>query len=236
MNPKSLSRWRFPLSGIPRTARGVTSAQSASTLRAWYARIAHVYDAVVPYVSEEARTEALSRLNVTNGEQVLDLGTGTGLALLSLAGGNSKGWTEGVDLSTEMLRRARRRMKRIPHARYGLRQADATSLPYPDDSFDVVCSSYLLDVLPPTDRHEALQEMKRVLRSGGRVGAVTLTRPERALERLWVGMARALPFLAGGARPVTLRPSLQDTGFIVTDGSTHCQAGLRSAVYLATLG
>lgn len=211
-----------------------TSPRTRASLRASYQRIARVYDVFVPYVSSGARTRARSWLDVEDGEWVLDVGTGTGLALLPLAEANSTGWTEGVDLSPAMLDRARQRMANAPHSRYGLRHADATTLPYPDDTFDAVFSSYVLDVLARSDIRAALQEMHRVLRPEGRLVLVYLTSPKRTVERLWTALAYAVPSLAGGARPVSLQHPLRESGFEPDVRTTCRQAGLRSAITRAT--
>lgn len=213
----------------------LTFSQAKSGLRARYQWIASIYDALVPYVSSKARNQALSWLAVSDGERILDVGTGTGLGLYRLATANPHGWTEGVDGTPAMLDRARQRMRECPHVRYGLRRADATALPYPDDTFDAVFSSYVLDVLPPTDRRRVLVEMNRVLRPGGRVGLVFVTHPQQAIEHFWSGLARVAPSLTGGARPICLQKPLRECGFAVCTHATHRQVGLRSAVIGATL-
>jgi len=185
---------------------------------------------LVPYVSSEARTLGRAWLAVQDGERVLDVGTGTGLALSPLAAANPGGWTEGVDLSPVMLHHARRRMADCNHARYGLRHADATDLPYSSDTFDAVFSSYLLDVLPAPQIRPALRELRRVLRPEGRFVLVYLSAPQRPIEHLWAVLARSLPPLAGGARPVALQRPLHECGFEIDAHTTCTQAGLRSAV------
>lgn len=210
------------------------SPRTRASLRASYHGIARVYDALVPYVSSEARKIARYWLDVDNGERVLDVGTGTGLAFFPLAEANSRGWTEGIDLSPAMLDRARQRMTNGSHARYGLRYADARTLPFPEATFDAVFSSYLLDILAPSDIRAALLEMQRVLRPNGRLVLVYLTNPERTVEHLWTRLAYAAPPLAGGARPVTLKKPLHESEFEINAQTTHSQAGLRSAIIRAT--
>jgi demethylmenaquinone methyltransferase/2-methoxy-6-polyprenyl-1,4-benzoquinol methylase len=206
------------------------ASRTARTLQRTYRRLAPLYDPLVPLVSSRARSLGRSWLGVRDGEHVLDAGTGTGLALHPLAAATPTGWTEGVDLSHPMLRRAHQRMRDSPHTRYRLRHADVTALPHPDDTFDAIFCSYVVDVLSADQAQSALREMRRVLRPSGRLVLVYLTAPQRPSERLWTTLARAVPPLAGGARPVALQRPLRECGFEIDAQTTRTQAGLRSAV------
>ncbi|MFB6247955.1 MAG: class I SAM-dependent methyltransferase [Salinibacter sp.] len=172
-------------------------------------------------------------LAVQNGEQVLDVGTGTGLSLAPLVATNPRGWTAGVDVTPAMLRRARGRLADTPQAQYSLHRATAGALPYATGAFDAVYSSYLIDVLPQSRVRPALAEMRRVLRPDGRLVLVHLAPPTRPLERLWARLARRVPFLFGGARPLAVRPALRQAGFSVQRTTACTQFGLRSGVVRA---
>jgi ubiquinone/menaquinone biosynthesis C-methylase UbiE len=92
------------------------------------------------------------------GRDVLEVGCGTGLLLRRIAGFAKS--ARGVDLSPGMLERARARGLDVS-------EASATSLPFPDASFDVACSFKVLAHV--RDIHRALAEMARVVRPGGHV-------------------------------------------------------------------
>lgn len=92
------------------------------------------------------------------GGDVLEVGCGTGLLLRRFAGFAKR--AVGVDLSPGMLARARARGLEV-------QEASATSLPFPDDSFDVACSFKVLAHV--REIHQALAEMTRVVRPGGHV-------------------------------------------------------------------
>jgi SAM-dependent methyltransferase len=91
-------------------------------------------------------------------ERILDLGTGTGLAALFLAREFPRASVRGVDISEEMVAQAQRKVGLDPSGRVAFKVADASHLPYPDDSFDLVAQLNM----PPF-----FAETARVLRPGG---------------------------------------------------------------------
>jgi ubiquinone/menaquinone biosynthesis C-methylase UbiE len=100
----------------------------------------------------------------TPAKKVLDVGTGTGfLAILAASLGY---YCLGIDLSEEMLRKAREKAKAYREW-VAFDIGDAESLAYPDNTFDVVMSRHLLWTLPHPEK--ALGECYRVIKPGGKV-------------------------------------------------------------------
>lgn len=207
---------------------------SRARLRSLYSALAPLYDTLVPVVSSTSRAVGLRWLNVSDGERVLDVGTGTGLALPPLCRANASGWTHGVDITPAMIARARQRLSDIPPDRYRLQIGTATSLPYPDNTFNAVYSSYLVDILPEPIRTAALDEMHRVLRPDGRLVLVYLTQPQTMCHRIWTSIARIVPVVLGDARPIDARPTLSRSNFEVREMTTRTQAALASAIVYST--
>ena len=99
--------------------------------------------------------------------KVLDVGTGAGFLALLLAEMGHE--VSGVDISVGMLEKARQNAGKLGvDVNFSL--GDAENLPFEDSSFDLVVNKYLLWTLPEPPR--ALQEWKRVLKSGGQVCAI----------------------------------------------------------------
>jgi ubiquinone/menaquinone biosynthesis C-methylase UbiE len=99
--------------------------------------------------------------------RVLDVACGTGRTLGMLATARPDGAYTGVDLSPAYIREARRNLVHVDTL--SLLVHDGRSLPFPDDSFDVVTSTYLFHELPDSGREAVLQELYRVCAPGGRV-------------------------------------------------------------------
>ena len=100
------------------------------------------------------------------GQKILDVGCGTGMLTFALAARGDHAEIAGIDLAEPYVDYARRH-NTDPRLSFGI--ADATSLPFPDASFDRAYSQLVIQFL--TDPFPAVTEMRRVVRPGGMVAA-----------------------------------------------------------------
>jgi arsenite methyltransferase len=121
--------------------------------------------------------EVLDRLDLRGDERVLDLGCGRGAVLIAVARRLPRGHATGADLWRSVDQSGNSPRVTTANAvasgvaeRVSLDTADMTSLPYPDDSFDLVVSSMAIhNIHPAPGRLTAVDEAVRVLRPGGRL-------------------------------------------------------------------
>jgi SAM-dependent methyltransferase len=125
------------------------------------------------------------------GERVLDVGCGAGTdSLVAAQMVGPRGHVVGIDMTPEMLDKARRGAEELG-ANVEFVEADAERLPFPDESFDVVISNGVIDLIP--DKDAVFAELYRVLKPGGRiqVADVTIQNPVSEEGRrnidLWTG-------------------------------------------------
>lgn len=183
-------------------------------------KVAGIYNTVAPVYEIWARlTESKARRRVLElaaprpGEDVLEVATGTGVQLASLARANPHGRTVGVELADGMLRRTRARLRNAHLDRVEVLPGNARALPFPDGSFDLVVNSYMLDLLPRQDISLVLGEFRRVLRPGGRLVLSNMTKGEARHHRTWDALyARGL-VLTANCRGVLAVPLLEALGF-----------------------
>ncbi|MBU2676659.1 MAG: methyltransferase domain-containing protein, partial [Gammaproteobacteria bacterium] len=181
-----------------------------------YKRIAPTYDVWGRLTESKARDRCLELAAIRDGEEVLEVAVGTGLAFEKILAMNPSGRNEGIDLTPEMLLRAEQKALRSGQDNFRLRVGDAYNLDFPDDSFNVVINNYMFDLLPETDFSAVLAEFRRVLRPGGRLAMVNMATGERWYNGIWARVYRINPALLGGCRGVSLLPYLRACGFTNT--------------------
>ncbi|HEX2055486.1 MAG TPA: methyltransferase domain-containing protein, partial [Nitrospiraceae bacterium] len=112
------------------------------------------------------------------GQQVLDLGSGTGYpALLAAQAIGSAGRAVGIDLAERMLAVARQKADKLGLRNVEFKTGDATQLPFRRDSFDAITSRFCLMFLPELPK--ALGEIARVLKAGGYLAAAVWSTPDK---------------------------------------------------------
>ena len=178
-----------------------------------YRKIAPSYDLWAWLTESKARDRCLELAAIRNGEDVLEVAVGTGLAFKRILEANPSGRNEGIDLTDAMLMRADRKAVKSGTNNYRLRIGDAYDLDFPDDSFDVLINNYMFDLLPQQDFLTVLEEFRRVLRPGGRLAMVNMTMGERWFNGIWERIYRINPALLGGCRGVSILPKVEVCGF-----------------------
>jgi len=158
------------------------SAQFAGQVNRMFDRVASRYDALNSVMTaglhHRWRERAADRAELRPGDAALDVCCGTGDLALELAGRVAPGGSVvGCDFSEPMLDIAREKAagRSVEGARF--EWADALSLPYAAGRFDAVTVGFGVRNLADLDR--GLQEMARVLRSGGRLVILEITQPTR---------------------------------------------------------
>ena len=126
-----------------------------------------VYDPLVGLMGfDRARMELVSAANVEPGQHILDVGCGTGTLVVMLKRQYPSAQIVGLDPDLKALRRAQRKATRAAVAAQ-FDQGFADQLPYKDDTFDRVFSSFMFHHLEERERENMLREVLRVLKSGG---------------------------------------------------------------------
>lgn len=196
------------------------TALDAAGVRDAYRRWAGVYDAVFGGVSAFGRRRAVAEVNRLPGTRVLEVGVGTGLALPRYRGDKR---VVGIDLSREMLEKARERVRdeRLGQV-VGLAEMDAEHMAFPDGTFDIAAAMFTASVVP--DAKRLFSEMSRVVKPGGHLLFVNHFAAEDG-PRWWVERAMAPLSRLLGWHPDFALHDLLEPGSVQVEAIEPCQPG-----------
>jgi len=196
------------------SGKNETSQKPVGT-REWYDFIGQLADALpgMHLGGQEATHVLLGMCQLDATSRVLDVGCGSGnTACLIVEQYGSR--VHGIDISEVMIAKATERARRQGLLdKVEFRVADAFQLPFEDDWFDVVIVESVLTPLPG-DKKQALAEMVRVVRAGGRIGVNESTVDPSAPPE-WLALFAEHPAIHGYFTPQTLRSLFKESGLQV---------------------
>lgn len=173
-----------------------------------YRRYAKLYDVYFGLLFQPGRRAVVEAMHCQPQDRILEVGVGTGLSL-PLYPSDTR--VTGIDISAEMLQRARARKARAKLDQVvDLRVMDAERMDFPDNSFDKVVAMYVASVVPHPAR--MLEEMRRVCKPGGELFIVNHFHSTNPV----VGGVESL--LAPLSRLLGFHPDLDLAGFVRETG------------------
>lgn len=194
-------------------------ALSVEELKRVYRHIAPRYDlqhAIITARADQRGRRLLVENAVGEGDEALDCGAGTGTTgIMAARRVGTSGRVTMFDLSDAMLAVARRKVEQAGlQNRVTFRTGDMVHLPFNDNAFDVVLSTY--SMCPLYDPEKGALELYRVAKPGGRIAVAHSTEPRYPLVR-WLAdrvedWAWHFHWLSMGCRAVRVLPVLQRAG------------------------
>ena len=205
-------------------------------------KISVVYDAVAPLydiwgmlTESKARDRALELADIRDGQNILEVAVGTGIAFQEIVHRNPSGKNTGIDLSPGMIRKARHRLLNTNLKNFKLEIGSAFHLNHSDNSIDLLVNNYMFDLIPFQDMDAIIREFKRVLKPDGKLILVNMTRGEKFGSHIYERIYKLSPRLMGGCRGVALSEKLISNGFQILLKEYHQQLFFPSEVILATV-
>jgi ubiquinone/menaquinone biosynthesis C-methylase UbiE len=194
--------------------------QTKRETKLYYDKIAKVYDLLAEHSERPMREAGLRLLAAAPGEHVLEIGFGTGHILAGLADAvGPTGRVFGIDISENMLAQTRDLLRNKGLLdRVSLDCGDAERLPYGDDLMDGIFMCFTLELFDTPDIPKLLTECRRVLRPGGRIVVVAVSKEgkEGFIIRAFEWTHRHFPNLLD-CRPIYARRALEATGFVTEE-------------------
>lgn len=201
------------LSYEPNVARVFNNREET---RHYYNKIARIYDLMAEHSEGPMRERGLAMLAAKPGERALEIGFGTGHCIVELANAvGADGLVCGVDLSDKMVELAHELVAAAGVAeRVELKQGDGQTIPYPDATFDAVFTSFTLELFDTPEIPKFLDEVKRVLKPGGRFAVVAVSKmgKDGIIIEAYEWTHKHFPNLVD-CRPIYVKAALEAAGF-----------------------
>ena len=202
----------------PREAAVAPVTTTRAETQANYDRIASFYEVIEGFWERRAREAGLQALTPCPGESVFEIGCGPGYTLVELARAvGPEGTVVGVDLAFNMCKLASRRLERRAVPGTGaIVQGDAIQMPLVSGAFDAGFMSFTLELFDTPEIPTVLAECRRLLRPGGRLVVVALSKetPAPAMQRAYEWGHTHYPRLLD-CRPIPVERTLIDAGFVI---------------------
>lgn len=172
-----------------------------------FSAVTSFYDFWAKITESKAIESAVGKISPAISGNILDIGVGTGDMFYRIVPYNREGYNVGLDISPQMLFKAKRKLNNNINSKTTLILGNAFNLPFEDNSFDYIFSSYVFDLFPENEFENATREVKRILRKNGKVVIITMSFGSKWYNKFWFLLAKYFPGLLTNCRPVDLKPS-----------------------------
>ena len=116
---------------------------------------------------------------------MLDVACGTGEMLKKIVKLNPDGKNIGIDLSSDMLAKADKKLNKSTKGNFELQEGNALNISFPDYSFDILINNYLIDLLPEETFEKIADEFFRVLKPNGIIVISSFSFGTKKIHEFW---------------------------------------------------
>ena len=201
-----------------------------------YDKFSRLYDLLEKNFQRGAIETALKILDPRQGENILEIGFGTGNSIIKLAHYvGDQGKVFGIDISTRMLDVTRKKLDKIGFSqRVELTSGDAVHMTYAPESFDAIFMSFTLELFDTPEIPILLNECKRALKENGRMCVVAMSRKLTNISVSLYELAHKTFPRYIDCRPILLEDELMQSGSRIFKSRIIKMWGLPVEIVLAT--
>ena len=178
-----------------------------------YKKVVWFYDFWSWLTESKAARKVIELAEIKDRQTILEVACGTGVVFENIVKNNPNGKNIGIDLSPDMLEKAKQRMQKLDYRNYELKQGNVFQLDFNDNSFDILINNFMIDLMPEDSFDKIASEFYRVLAHNGTVVISIFSFGEKGINKIWYWVAKYLPDLLTGCRPVSIKSNLINAGF-----------------------
>ena len=196
-----------------------------------FKQVAWFYNMWSGLTESKAAKKVIELADIHNGERIIEIACGTGVVFREIVKRNLDGDNLGIDLSNDMLAKARKLLEKEDATSYELRQGDIFELHIENESYDKLVNNFMIDLMPEDKFDEILLAFYKVLKPNGVAVVSTFSFGERKANKFWVWVAEHFPRLLTDCRPVEISDNLERIGFEIEKEIEISQNTFPSKVY-----
>lgn len=178
-----------------------------------YKKIVSFYNFWSWLTESKAAKHVIEFADIKNNQSILEIACGTGVVFDQIVKRNPSGRNIGIDLSPDMLKKARKKLKKNSKTNFELKEGNALHLEFEDNSFDCVVNNFMVDLMPAEKFDKIAEEFYRVTKPEGKVVVSTFAFGKKKINHFWYWVAKKFPDLLTGCRPVSFKENLINAGF-----------------------
>ncbi len=198
-----------------------------------YKKVFWFYDFWSWLTESKAAKQVLKFAEIKDNETILEIACGTGIVFEKILKQNPNGKNIGIDLSPEMLEKAKKRVKKLRSKNYELKEGDVLNLDFKENSFDLIINNFMIDLMPITTFDKIAEEFYRITKPNGRVVISIFSFGKKKVNKFWFWVAKKFPDLLTGCRPVSFKENLLKAGFKIENSIEISQNTFPSEVIKA---
>lgn len=181
--------------------------------KAKYSKVVWFYNFWSWLTESKAARYVLKFSEITDGKQIIEIACGTGIVFEQIVKQNPNGENLGIDLSPDMLQRAKKRLTKYDARHYKLKEGDIFNLDIEENSYDLLVNNFMVDLMPYDTFDTLAKEFYRIIKPGGRIVISTFSFGKKKINKIWYWVANKFPDLLTGCRPISFKENLINAGF-----------------------
>lgn len=178
-----------------------------------YKNVVWFYDFWSWFTESKATQKVIELAEIKDNQTILEVPCGTGVVFENIVKKNPSGKNIGIDLSPDMLEKAKQRIQKLDYINYELKKGTVLQLDFKDNNSDILINNFMIDLMPEDSFDKISSEFYRVLSPNGTVVISIFSIGEKRINKIWYWVAKYLPDLLTGCRPVSFESNLINAGF-----------------------